>query len=130
MKMIFSSILLFAGLLASAPAFAQTSVTTHECFNITWYGGAVGAVGKTVKAKLNQAPNIIRYEWKNGTMNFDWLHEGGRSYGITGTWKQDGSNGTFEVRETDGGYAAGYEGWWSSAGNAARNRFIFKRSDC
>lgn len=121
------SILLIAAMvsfIAFGSVSAQTSVTTDYCYDITWYGGAASTMGKTVKGHLKQNPYIIRYEWKNGIMNYNWISDGGRAVGIKGTWKQDGSNGTFDVRITDDGN--GYEGHWSSAGNPAKHKLIFK----
>lgn len=121
MKLI-CSIVALVGLLMLGYSPAQAQASTDQCYNITWYGGgAGGTTGKTVRGMLSQAPYIIRYEWKNGTMSYDWIHNGGRVDGMVGTWKQDGSNGTFRVQTTDNGF----EGTWSSAGKPAKHKLIF-----
>ncbi len=109
----------------SAVSAQNTKVSTEMCYNITWYGGAAGTAGKTVKGKLKQDPYIIKYDWKNGVMNYDWIHEDGMILGMKGTWKQDGSNGTFEAQRS----GSDYIGTWSSPGNNKKNKLTFKSCD-
>lgn len=119
-------IILLAGSMTLQISAQNVTVSSEECFNITWFGGAAGNAGKTVKGKLKQYLYIIKYDWKNGVMNYDWLNDGGRVTGIQGTWKQDGSNGSFILTKN----GENYSGFWSSSGNSKKNKLTFAKIEC
>lgn len=116
-----------AGLLICAAIFtgsaigAGATVTTGECIVMTWYGGAVGAKGKAVTGQIDSATGEGTYDWKNGKLKFSQLgDEGGRLNGMEGTWKQDGSEGSFELKGSY--YDAPMVGTWSTKGKKAKNK--------
>ena len=90
----------------------------EKCVNLTWYGGAAGNHGKTIKGILYPVENKLIYDWKNGTMEFIWtLPEGMKSGdpdGFEGTWQQDDAKGTFTLKENR--KTAIFEGQWKRQG--------------
>lgn len=77
-----------------------------ECATMTWYGGAAGKKGKTVKAKIFQ-PDKITYDWKNGKIDYE---------AIT---MYDGASGTLKL---DGSFGEPMKGTWTSKGKKDKNK--------
>lgn len=83
---------------------------------MTWYGGAAGKKGKSVKAKIFDK---IAYDWKNGKIDYEaiTIYDGAKFVGLKGTWKQDGANGTLKL---DGSFGSSLTGTWASKGKKTK----------
>ncbi len=108
--------LMLAGFILPATIIADDG----ECATMTWYGGAAGKKGKTVKAKIFQ-PDKITYDWKNGKIDYEaiTMYDGAKFVGLKGTWKQDGASGTLQL---DGSFGEPMKGTWTSKGKKDKNK--------
>lgn len=113
----------------SKPVMAQQNES--RCVHVTRVGGETGSQGKTISGILYPAQNKLIYDWKNGTMDFLWtLPEGmlsGEPEGFEGTWEQDGSRGSFVLKQNR--KTRVFEGTWTLNGQKHKNKLSVRYCD-